>query len=299
MRKEPAPVAAVAALLYGATLWGVVWYPLRLLEAAGLGGVWITFVSYAAALLAGLPLARGWRAVARNAWGAAALALTAGWCNLAFVLAMLEGTVVRVLLLFYLAPAWAALLGWLFLGERPGARGVAMVAAALAGAVVMLWEPAAGMPLPAGRADWLALSAGLAFAAANVCVRGLATVPLGAKAVLTWAGVAGLAGLAAAWPGTDVPAADAAAWAGAVALGLVGLTTMTLAVQYGVERMPVHRSAVILLFELVAGAVSAAWLAHEGVALREWLGGALIVAAALVAARGEAGGAAMAREARG
>lgn len=288
MRAETS-AAAVAALLYGATLWGVVWYPLRLLESAGLSGLWITFASYGAALLAGLPLARGWRPRRAGAAGLLALALAAGWCNLAFVLAMLEGTVVRVLLLFYLAPAWAALLGWLLLGERPGVRGAAVVAVALAGAAVMLWEPAAGVPLPAGRADWLALSAGMAFAAANVCVRGLRGVPLGAKALVTWAGVAGLAALGVAWLEPALPAAPGAAWAGAALLGAVGLTTMTLAVQYGVERMPVHRSAVILLFELVAGAVSAAWLAAEGIAAREWAGGALIVAAALAAARGEGG----------
>ena len=296
MRAETSP-AAVAALLYGATLWGVVWYPLRLLESAGLSGLWITFASYGAALLAGLPLARGWRPRRADAAGLLALALGAGWCNLAFVLAMLEGTVVRVLLLFYLAPAWAALLGWLLLGERPGLRGAAVVAVALAGAAVMLWEPAAGLPLPAGRADWLALSAGMAFAAANVCVRGLRGVPLGAKALVTWAGVAGLAGLGVAWLEPAVPAAPAAAWAGAAVLGAVGLTTMTLAVQYGVERMPVHRSAVILLFELVAGAVSVAWLAAEGIAAREWAGGVLIVAAALAAARGEGGAGAAAERA--
>lgn len=277
--------AAVAALLYGATLWGVIWYPLRLLEAGGLHGLWITLVSYAAALLAGLPF----RSRARTAPGAVRglllLAFAAGWCNLAFVLAMLDGAVVRVLLLFYLAPAWAAVLGWIFLGERLGPRDLVVLAAALGGATVMLWEPVAGMPWPGSSADWLALSAGLAFAAANVCVRGLRRVPLAAKALATWAGVAVLAGLGVLLTATPPGPAGPGAWAGAIALGVAGLTTMTIAVQYGVERMPVHRSAVILLFELVAGAVSAAWLAEEGVRMREWTGGALIVTAALLAAR--------------
>ena len=40
-------------------------------------------------------------------------------------------------------------------------------------------------------------------------------------------------------------------------LGLAGFLVMALAVQYGVTHMPLHRSAVILLFELVVGAVSA------------------------------------------
>jgi drug/metabolite transporter (DMT)-like permease len=43
--------------------------------------------------------------------------------------------------------------------------------------------------------------------------------------------------------------------------------------------MRVQRSSVILLFEIVAGAVSAAWLAGEGLNWREWVGGLLIIVA--------------------
>ena len=69
------------------------------------------------------------------------------------------------------------------------------------------------------------------------------------------------------------------------ALGWFGIVIMTLATQYGVTHMPVHRSAVIMLFELVAGAVSAGLLTEEVVHPLEWLGGALIIAAAYWAAR--------------
>ena len=50
-----------------------------------------------------------------------------------------------------------------------------------------------------------------------------------------------------------------------------------------VTHMPVQRSAVIMLFELVVGAASAWWLAGEVVTLREWIGGMLILSAALIA----------------
>jgi hypothetical protein len=71
----------------------------------------------------------------------------------------------------------------------------------------------------------------------------------------------------------------------AVLLGVCGFLVMTLAVQYGVVHMPVHRSAVILLFELVVGAVSSLLLTDETVSPREWLGGGMIVAASYLAAR--------------
>jgi drug/metabolite transporter (DMT)-like permease len=59
---------------------------------------------------------------------------------------------------------------------------------------------------------------------------------------------------------------------------------MTVAVQYGVSHMPVHRSAVILLFELVIGAVSSLLLTDEVVLIREWVGGIMIITAAYLAA---------------
>jgi len=52
--------------------------------------------------------------------------------------------------------------------------------------------------------------------------------------------------------------------------------------------MPVHRSAVIALIELVAGAVSQQLLTNEVVTMREWVGGVLIVVGAYLAARASA-----------
>ena len=75
----------------------------------------------------------------------------------------------------------------------------------------------------------------------------------------------------------------------AVLLGLAGFLVMALAVQYGVTHMPLHRSAVILLFELIVGAVSSLLLTDERVLLQEWLGGALILMAAYLAAHAHIG----------
>ena len=44
----------VTALLTGATVWGVIWYPYRVLEHAGVGGAVATTLTYAGALLLGL-----------------------------------------------------------------------------------------------------------------------------------------------------------------------------------------------------------------------------------------------------
>lgn len=276
----------VFSLLLTASMWGMVWYPLRLLEAAGLHGLWSSLVSYGTLLvLFAWLFVRDRRALVANFPALLMLGLGAGWCNVAFILAVLDGNVVRVLLLFYLTPFWAVVLGWLMLDERLDRQSLLVFALAVIGALVMLYNEEIGVPWPRDSADWLAVSAGFAFALSNVYVRRLQGVHVWLKSAVSWAGVALVAILWIALGGVGVPAAGAGAWLGAVALGLGGFLVMTLTVQYGVTRMPVHRSAVILLFELVVGAVSALLLTDETVLLREWTGGTLIVLAAWLAAR--------------
>ncbi len=279
------PLLPVFSLLLTATLWGLVWYPLRLLEAQGLQGLWLSLSSYGAAFLIGLP----WLWQSRGEWVRegpilALMTLAVGWCNVAFVIAILDGTVVRVLLLFYLSPLWALMLGWLILGERPGTSGFMVFVLAISGAVIMLWNPQLGLPWPRDEADWMAASSGLAFAFANVMVRKLKHAGMPAKASASWLGVVLVAAVWILVVHEPMPVVEGSVWLGAAMLGWFGFVIMTVTVIYGVTHMPVHRSAVILLFELVIGAVSSILLTDEQVMMQEWAGGVLILAAAWFAA---------------
>jgi drug/metabolite transporter (DMT)-like permease len=276
---------AIPGLLYAATLWGVIWYPYRLLQEAGVSGVASSLLSYALPLLVlgGLHV-RDLRA-ARTSWGwLALLALTAGWTNLAYVLAVLEGEVMRVLLLFYLSPLWTVLFARALLGERLNRVGVLVMLLSLAGAMAMLWPGQDGaLPLPVNLAEWLGLSAGLMFALSNVVSRKLAHVAEGARGMAVWAGVAVLclAGMAFQPGHMDFAiAANVATW-GLIALIAAAIASMTYAVQYGLARVPANQAIVIFLFELVAAAASSYWLAGETMNRQEWLGAVMIVAASL------------------
>ena len=100
------------------------------------------------------------------------------------------------------------------------------------------------------------------------------------RSAASWLGVVLVAGVWILIVQEPFPTVQAATWLAAALLGWLGFFVMTVTVIYGVSHMPVHRSAVILLFELVAGAVSSQLLSDEMMSLREWLGGALIIAAA-------------------
>ncbi len=269
---------AVVALLYSAAYWGIVWYPLRLLEAQGLDGLWQTLISYSAAVLVAVPLWRRLRCVKAHWISYSLLALAAGWASLAFILAMLEGTVVRVMLLFYLAPVWTLLLARLFLGEFFTPRILGLMLLAMAGAVLMLWEPEA-LQKSHMVADSLAVSSGLAFAISNVLIRRLQHEPLIVKAQVTWIGCVIVAGAAIVLRADPVPDVALMPVLWAMLLGVGGFALANIMLQYGVSHLPAQRSAVILLFELIVAGVSAALLAGETLTLQELLGGLMILLA--------------------
>ena len=274
----------VAALLFAATMWGIVWYPYRLLEKAGMAGEVSTLVTYVVALLAtSLLYPRAWREVSRAPGVLFMVALSAGWCNLAYVLGILHGEVVRVLLLFYLAPLWTVPLARLVLGENIARMGYAVVLLAFSGAVVMLWNPALGLPVPATMAEWLGLSAGFTFAFANVMVRKAENCGVVIKTLSVFLGVVLVSFIAVLLDRDRLLSQTSNLLNSAPLVILIAamLVTMSLAVQYGLSHVPATRAIVIMLFELVVAAVAAYFLADEVMGVQEWIGGAMIIAASL------------------
>lgn len=276
---------AAAALLVGATVWGLIWYPYRLIESAGIPAVAATTMTYAVALVFGAVLfRRRLRHPGVDRW-LVAIALSAAACNVGYVIATVHGEVMRVLLLFYLAPLWTVLLARLLLDERLDRMGIAVVALSLTGAMVMLWRPEIGLPLPRAGAEWMGLASGFLFALSNVLIRRADHYSVELKSMAVFLGVVVL-GLPLLPLAGGLPAAriDFEMTLLVVAVGLV-LLIVNPVVQYGLTRMPASRAVVILLFELVVAALASWWLAGEVMGAREWLGGALIVAASLFSSR--------------
>lgn len=278
------------SLLVAAFTWGVIWYPYRLLEQDEVSGGLATLVTYAVALACVLPFVWRQALAYRRRWrGLLAVALASGWTNLAYVLAVLHGEVMRVMLLFYLAPLWTIVFARLILGERPQAMGYLVIGLSLAGAVTMLHGADGRLPLPENAAEWLALSAGVGFALANVLSHRIRDVPIGTRSLWVFAGVLVIAALPVSGEGAmavTLAGLDAGGWALIMAIGLA-LVVATLSVQYGLAHTPAMQAIVILLTELVAAGLSSWWLAGEVMTAREWLGGALIVAASLISGKME------------
>jgi len=284
--------AAITSLLIGATVWGLIWYPYRLLQHEGFSGALAVTSSYLICLVLGAVLLR--RAIPglgdiyrRGQIGMLLLVgITSGGCNLGYVLATMHGEVMRVLLLFYLAPLWTVLLSRLLLGEQLRSAGAAVIAMSLAGATTMLWRPDLGLPWPENGAEWLGVAAGFLFALSNVLIRKTSELSIEIKCLSVFAGVV-LAGLMAApfeLSAINPMTMSAKPWVILVFIGITLLFT-NLVVQYGLTHTPANQAIVVFLFELVVAAVSSSLLAMETMSAKEWVGGALIVAATIFSGR--------------
>jgi len=279
--------AAILSLLTGALTWGLIWYPYRLLRDAGIGGVAASTVTYAFAFALGLLLFRralaGFRPSRILFW----LALASGGANLGYVLATLNGEVVRVLLLFYLAPLWTVLLSRLLLGERLNHFGAFVIVLSLSGAATMLWQPSVGLPLPRDVADWLGLGAGFSFALFNVLSRQAKDSGIEVKSMVAFVGVIVFGGALSAGGLGQCPVSIApTSWLLLAVVGAV-LLMVNLVVQFGLARIASNRAIVIMLSEVGFAALSSWLLAGEVIGPREWMGGVMIVAASLFSAKME------------
>jgi drug/metabolite transporter (DMT)-like permease len=299
-------ILPVAGILSGALVWGLIWYPYRALQDSGVTGPLATLITYTLAVLCGaFMLPRVWRelyphnkvrqsvtsqrldgidtGIRRGGW-AAGLVLSAGWANLGYVLAMLHGEVMRVLLLFYLAPLWTIIFSYWLLGERLNRYGYLVMALSLSGAAIMLWRPQHGLPLPQNISEWIGLSAGMSFALSNVVSRRAEYLSVETKSFSVLLGTVLLTVPVLCWQGgvaAQLLRMDAQTW---LLLGLLGIALCAtgFAVQYGVTHLLSNRAMLLFLFELVVAAVSSYFLANEAMQIRDWLGAVLIVSATLL-----------------
>jgi drug/metabolite transporter (DMT)-like permease len=279
---------AIIGLLTGAAVWGMVWYPFRILEQAGISAILSSFVTYVFALVIGLFITGPvWREVRMAGWWGALLLLSAGWTNFGYVQAITEGEVIRVLLLFYLAPLWTIFFAHFLLGEKLNSYGYAVIALSLGGALEMLWQPSLGLPVPQSRAEWIGLSAGMSFALTNVIVRHTQHISVNFKAAAVWLGTVLLTGALLLFNGeliSQVSQISRYSWGLLALIGLV-LCATSFAVQFGLTHLPATQSIVLLLFELLFAAVAAYFLAHEKMGVQEYIGAVLIVSASLLSGK--------------
>ena len=272
------------AIAVSGALWGLYWIPVRYLEARGVGAVWLTLGVFVAGLMLLVPVLIRWPG-ARAAFTPRMLA-TGFFTGGAFILYSISIALTEVLnaiLLFYLSPVWATVLGRFVLGERfTGAR-LAALGLGLGGLWVVLGGES-GVPLPSSTGDWFALTAGIAWALGTIRVHQDAAAPPVAHVTSLFVGGATATVLVSLLPVVDpgpLPAAEAGPVTIIVAVAALSVAS-AVGILWGVRLVSPGRAGLLLMMEVVTGLATAAAFAGEPFGVAQVAGSMLIVAAALV-----------------
>jgi drug/metabolite transporter (DMT)-like permease len=275
--------ASASVALVGAA-WGIYWLPLRELTSLGFSGEWATAALFIACLPAALPLAFIARGELRAHWrGLIWLALGNGGAFCLYSNAYAYTSVFNVIFLFYLSPVWSVLITRFWLGERVSFARMGCVVLGLTGLVVML-SADGGWPLPRNIGDWMALSCGVVWAVTAVVIRRNTHIGAAANTVGFFLGGIVAALLLALVSGTSSlpePAALSAGWTWVLGIAWLGWVPAQILLFWGVKRISPVRSSILLMTELLTGAVTAAWLSGDPLTWPQVLGGAMILCAGL------------------
>ena len=132
------------------------------------------------------------------------------------------------------------------------------------------------------RADFYAISSGLAFAVTNIIVRRIGGLTHTVKMCSAWFGVIVLAGCGILLTQDSFPIVTLNNVLLIIVLGFPLMIIMTWTAQYAVSNLPIYLSSVLFLFEIIVGAVSAVMLANELITVIQFIGIAMILSAGLI-----------------
>lgn len=275
------PMTPVLLAFTAAALWGIWWIPIRYLETLGMDGAWGSVAMNAGAAIFAVVwvlLSRApFRVDLNGVLGAALVGVAVSTYSVAITMA----DVVRVILLFYLAPGWSKIIEWAFMGRGWHWTSTVTIAASLLGAWLVLGGEFSLAGL--GTGDLLAVLSGMAWAGGAalifagdraspqvltlvtcVCatVIGVAFIVLGKGTVFS--GVATLTGSA-------VGALSGVAY-------VLPIMVMTL---WSAQRLPPATISFLLTAEILSGVISGALFLDEPFSALQAGGTVLILFAAV------------------
>lgn len=286
MTKDQVATLATTIVFVTGAFWGLYWLPVRALDQMGLTGAWGTVAITGAAVLLLGPLAgRRWRAVLKTdrvalvsiALGGAAFAL--------YSIAFVYGRVAIIILLYFLTPVWSTLIARYVMGWHTPRLRVVAIALGLAGLAVMLSADGTA-PLPRSAGEWMGLVSGLLWSVATTGIRSKSDLGPVPAAFVFALGAAAAAAVMAPFL-EPFPSLIANVGLGSV----LGLSLFAGAVWWGMSvvglmwatiRLEPARVGILLMAEVVVGAISAALIAGEILNITELIGGALVIAAGIL-----------------
>jgi drug/metabolite transporter (DMT)-like permease len=273
---------AVIVLLFSSIGWGLTWLPIKALGDAGLNGLHLVFIVMGSVSVVLMP----WMVCQRALWlpilpFMLLVALFGGLANIAFQISMLNGDVIRVMILFYMLPIWSVLGGRFILGEVLDRRRLTTLLLCVGGAFLILdiwnvsWSSFSWI-------DALALLAGFALAANAIVFRFTMDAPFASKIGFMFVGGFVLVSAILVLYPTGVALPSTSVIGGAVAYGLVWILLVSYGSMWGVTCLGAGRGSVLIVVELVVAVLSVLVITQVELKFHEAIGCIMVVLAAIL-----------------
>ena len=270
---------ALLIIFLASSFWGVLWVPMRHIEAMGLSGLWVVVLFHFLPALAILPLIVRTAPSSRRDWGRAAVAgalMGAGFAL--YALGLVVASVTKTVILFYMTPIWSTVIAYFVLRERAGWGRWLAIAAALVGCALVTGVNRDELRFDP--ADLLGLLSGLFWALGSVMIRrydGLNFVHVSFLQYL-FGGIMAL--IAAIYLGDPIP--QLAVLLQAIPPAFLASAVVFLPSVLLIFRIMQYVSpglvGILMLSEALVAAVSAAFWLGETLAPMQWIGVAAILA---------------------
>lgn len=274
------------AIVVSAAAWGLYWYPLRTIEAVGVSGTWSVVFFNACPLLVLCPLLLfQWRKLAGILGPTLLAGLMIGMAFTLYANSLVETTVVRGTLLFYLTPIWSTLLGVLWLSEKLTRARVIAIVMGFAGLLLLLSNgDSSSHPLNIG--DLYGFLSGIFWAIGAATLNRWSKIPILPLAAFIFMCSAAISTLFASFidvaPLPDLAMLKAAFPSAAFWSIVVMAPSFCIVVRVSQILFP-GRVGILMMSEVIVAIVSASILIpEETMLLLQWLGALVIVAAGLV-----------------
>ena len=264
---------ALLIIFLASSFWGVLWVPMRHIEAMGLSGLWVVVLFHFLPALAMLPLIVRTAPSSRRDWGRAAVAgalMGAGFAL--YALGLVVASVTKTVILFYMTPIWSTVIAYFVLRERAGWGRWLAIAAALVGCALVTGVNRDELRFDP--ADLLGLLSGLFWALGSVVIRRYDALNFVTVSFLQYLFGGIMALLAALYFGDPIPQLNALlqaippAFLASVVLFLPSVLLIFRMMQYVSPGLV----GILMLSEALVAAVSAAFWLGETLSSMQWIG---------------------------
>ena len=127
------------AVIVSSAAWGLYWFPLRTLENIGLSGSWSVVFFNACPLIVLIPIfIFKYKKLTSNLKETILPSIMIGFAFSFYGYALLESSIIRATLLFYLSPIWSTVIGVIWLNEKFTQSRILSICLGLAGLFLLL-----------------------------------------------------------------------------------------------------------------------------------------------------------------